>query len=262
MDVFDLLASTPPRKKKQKIGEHGVSPQQTPDVKKCEEAHLTDVKNDDVVEKEHGPVLQTGQRKQIRRRTDNLLAMPPTMSLKNRLKNWGLDKEFTVSEGTRVGCIACMKYGAWYRQEGADMKKKKKKNAKNKEKKKRKLLRIREVHTEEVKSPGKSSGPAEADSDDEEAMYVDLHNSLEEGTYQPPVTERQCIGGHRLKYSLNRHLSGLRHKKAAGARDEEFAIDRDVPSDAQMMFAYDEVKKDPMVSPPCCMVDTIYTMGL
>ena len=48
MDLFALLASTPPPKKR-KIGEHGESPQLTP--KKCEGAHSTDVKND-VLEEE------------------------------------------------------------------------------------------------------------------------------------------------------------------------------------------------------------------
>ena len=46
MDFFDLMASTPPRGKKRKIGEHGESPPLTPDMKNCEGAHSMDVKND------------------------------------------------------------------------------------------------------------------------------------------------------------------------------------------------------------------------
>ena len=72
MDIFDLLASTPPQKKKHKIGEHGVSPQLTPDMKKCEEAHLTDVKNDDEESEEHGPVLLKGQRQKMRLRAGGI----------------------------------------------------------------------------------------------------------------------------------------------------------------------------------------------
>ena len=93
MDFFDLLASTPPRGKKRKIGEHGESPQLTPDMKKCEGAHTTDVKND-VFEEEHGPVLKKGHRRAARAyiRASEEIAV--------RLKKWGLDKEFTVCGGS------------------------------------------------------------------------------------------------------------------------------------------------------------------
>ena len=253
MDFFDLLASTPPRVKKRKIGEHGESPQLTPDMKKCEGAHSTDVKND-VVEKEDGPVLKKHRRHAGRhsyKREEKI------MSVGQRLKNWGMDGEFKVCGGSRLGCITCMKYGAWCEQEGADAKKKKKKKTKKKKekkekkkkKKKKKLLLMHEVHTEEVKSPRKSHGPAEADSDDEETTHADSQHALQKGTYKPPVGTR----ANRLKYSLGRHLSGSRHKTAAGAREDEeneHVNDRDVPSDAQMMFVYDAVKKTPMVPPP------------
>jgi hypothetical protein len=242
MDFFDMLASTPPRGKKQKIGEHGESPQLTPDMKKLEGAHSMDVKND-VFEEEHGPVLKKGERRGGRR------AGMSDMPVEQRLKKWGLDKEFTVRGGSRLGCITCMKYGAWCEQEGADMKKKqkkkkemKKKKKEKKEKKKKKPLLMHEVHTEEVKSPRKSHGP-EADSGDEETTPADTQHALQKGTYKTRAS--------RLKYRLERHLSGSQHKTAAGAReDEENAVkDQDVPSDAQMMFVYDEVKKSPMVPP-------------
>ena len=107
---------------------------------------------------------------------------------------------------------------------------------------------MHEVCTEEVKSPRKSHGPAEADSG-EEATHADIQHALQKGTYKPPVGSQ----ANRLKYSLERHLSGSQHKKAAGAREDEeneHVKDQDVPSDAQMMFVYDDVKKSPMVRPP------------
>ena len=258
MDFFDLLASTPPRGKKRKIGEHGESPQLTPDMKKCEGAHSTDVKND-VFEEEHGPVLKKSGRRAGRpykRASNNVrkTADLKKMSVEQRLKKWGLDKEFTVRGGSRLGCITCMKYGAWCEQEGADTKKKKKKKKETKKKKKKekkekkKPLLMHEVHTEEVKSPRKSHGPAEADSGDEETTHADIQHALQKGTYKPSVGTQ----ANRLKYSLGRHLSGSQHKTAAGAREDEeneHVKDQDVPSDAQMMFVYDEVKKSPMVPP-------------
>ena len=86
---MDLFdAATPPERKKRKIGEHGESP----------EAYSMAVKND-------------GKGK----------------SIQQHLKKWGLAKEFTVCDGSRLGCITCMKYGAWCEQERADTKGKKKK---------------------------------------------------------------------------------------------------------------------------------------
>ena len=120
-----------------------------------------------------------------------------------------------------------MKYGVWCEQEGADTKKKKEK---------KKPLLMHEVHTEEV-SPRKSHGPAEADSGDEETTHADIQHALQKGTYKPPGVNRW------LKHSLERHLSRSRHKKAAGVPYP------DAPSDAQMMFVYDAVKKSPMVPP-------------
>ena len=252
MDFFDLLASTPPQEKKRKIGEHGESPQLTPDMKKCEGAHPTDVKND-VFEEEHGPVLEKGHRRMRKLNIIRTRTCPEEMSIGQRLKKWGLDKEFTVCGGSRLGCIACMKYGAWCEQEGTTDTKKKKKNKKKyakrkekEEKKKKKPLLMHEVHTEEVKSPRKSHGPAEADScDEEETTHADIRHAFQKGTYKPHALKR-------FKYSLERHLSRSEHKKAAGAREDEqneHLKYQDVPSDAQMMFVYDEVKKSPMVHP-------------
>ena len=242
MDFFDLLAPSTPQAKKQKIGEHGESPQLTPDMKECEGAL-------DVFEEEHGPAP-----KKLFRRSRQL-----TMPVEQRLKKWNLDKEFTVRGGSRLGCITCMKYGAWCEQEADTNKKKKNKKKKEtqkvkKKENKEKPLLMHEVHTEEVKSPRKSHGPAEADSGDEETTHADSQLALQKGTYKPPVGTR----ANRLKYSLGRHLSGSRHKKAAGAREDEEneeekmkkPLGQDVPSDAQMMFVYDEVKKSPMVPPP------------
>ena len=242
-----MLASTPPRGKKKRNGEHGESPQLTPDMKKCEGAHSTDVKND-VFEEEHGPVLKKGRPRAGRPyKSASKKRLPKEMTVEQRLKKWGLDKEFTLCGGSRLGCITCMKYGAWCEQEGADTKKKKKKKETKKEKKekKEKPLLMHEVHTEEVKSPRKSHGPAEADSGDEETTHADIQYALQKGTYKPQADRLK-------KYSLERHLSGSQHKKAAGAREveeNEHVKDQDVPSDAQMMFVYDEVKKSPMVPP-------------
>ena len=268
MDFFDLLLSSPPPKKKQKIGEHGVNPQLSFTPQKQEVVDSTDVKNE-VVEQAHGPVLKKcGQRAGKRRRNgveDTPLkkkSLKPGVlksemtpqTLEQRLKNLGLDKEFTVSGSSRLGCMACMKYAAWREQEGADTKKKKKKE------KKTKILSLKKpVHTEEVKSPEKSHGPAEADGDDEESKHADIQHSLQKGTYQPVGQN-----GQKLKFILRRHLSGARHKTATGARaNEENVNNRDVPSDAQMRFIYDEVKKNPMVPSPCCLVDTrAYSLNL
>ena len=254
MDFFDLMASTPPRGKKRKIGEHGESPQLTPDMKKCEGAHPTDVKND-VFEEEHGPVLKKGHRRAGMLNIRRVKSVSEEMSIGQRLKKWGLDKEFTAYGGSRLGCIACMKYGAWCEQEGTTDTKKKKKNKKKyakrkekEEKKKKKPLLMHEVHTEEVKSTRKSHGPAEADSGDEKRTPADIQHALQKGTYKFPVGTQ----ANRLKYSLVRHLSGSHHKTAASFREDEeneHVKDQDVPSDAQMMFVYDEVKKSPMVHP-------------
>ena len=262
MDLFDLLASTPPQGEKWKIGEHGESPQLTP--VKLEGAHLTvdqddfdhfpneqddfamnsTDEQDDVFEQEHGPVLKKHRRHVRRHRQVDV------MSIEQRLKKWGMDKEFTVLGGSTLGCITCMKYGAWCEQEVADTKTKK--NNKKKEPKKFKKKQneekpplMHEVHTEEVKSPRKSHGPAEADSCDEEATHADIQHALQKGTYKPPAVKR-------FKYSLERHLSRSHHEKAAGAREDEqneHLKYQDVPSDAQMMFVYDAVKKSPMVPP-------------
>jgi len=226
MDFFDLLAATPPPAKKQKIGEHGESLQLTPDMKKCEGAHLmSDV--DDVFEEEHGPVLKKGGQRRDRAKIERL-------PIEERLKKWGLDEAFTICGGSSLGCITCMKYGAWCEQ-GADTKKMKKK--KKETKKQKKVV--------------KKEKPAEADGGDEETTHADIQHTLQKGMYKPPVG----ILAARLKYSLARHLSGSRHKKATCAREDEenehaIGKDQDVPSDAQMMFVYDEVKKSPMVPPP------------
>ena len=245
MDFFDLLTPTP--EKKRKIGEHGESPQLTPDMKKCEGAHSTDVKNDDVFEEEHGPALKKhgGVREGYVRRAP----LEQGLTMEQHLEKWGMGEEFTVCGGSRLGCITCMKYGAWCKQE-ADTNKKKKKNKEKKEtqkvkkkENKEKPLLMHEVHTEEVKSPRKSHMPAEADSGDEETTHADIQQALQKGTYHPV--------GNRLKYYLQRHLSRPHHEKAASARDgEENVKYQDVPSDAQMMFVYDAVKKSPMVPHP------------
>jgi hypothetical protein len=228
MDFFDLLAATPSPAKKQKIGEHGESLQLTPDMKKCEGAHLMSDVDDVLFEEEHGPVLMKGGRHRDRRAMRRCAENLPT---EERLKKWGLDEAFTISGGSRLGCITCMKYGAWCEQE-ADTKKMKKKKK----------------ETKEQKKVVKKVKPAEADGGDEETTHADIQHALQKGTYEPPAGP-----GSRLKYSLARHLSGSHHKKAAGARadeENEHGKDQDVPSDAQMMFVYDDVKKSPMVPPP------------
>ena len=206
MDFFDMLASTPPRGKKRKI-EHGESPQLAPDMKKCEMAHSTDVKND---VKNHG-CRAGSKRKQC----------PWSMPLEERLKKWGLDEEFTVLGGARLGCITCMKYDTWCEQEGA--------------------YNSKRTYYRKKKETEKSHGLAEADSGDEETTR--RNRDLCKGTYEPLQLKR-------LKEVLERHLKRPQHKKAAAARDEEEqTCQEDVPSAAQMMFAYDGVKKSPMVPP-------------
>ena len=105
----------------------------------------------------------------------------------------------------------------------------------------KKLLLMHEGHTEEVKSPRKSHGSAEADSSDEETTHADIQDALQKGMYKLPAKD--------LKDRLQRHLLCSGHKKAAGAREDEenHVKERDVPSDAQMMFVYEAVKKSPMV---------------
>ena len=112
-----MLASTPPQGKKRKVDEL------TPDCpeKKCvsEEAHSTDVKRGRP---------STG--------CPYVRQQKPGQSPEQLLRNWGLDEEFTVHGGSRLGCITCMKYHAWReRHEGADeQKKKRKKKEEEKEK--------------------------------------------------------------------------------------------------------------------------------
>lgn len=245
MSFFDLLVSTPPPQKKPKIGEHGESPQLTPDMKKCEGARPTDVENDAFdSEEEHGPVLKKGGKcagKTIRKlelcRNSHRarIRTSANLTLERRLEEWGLDKEFTVCGGSSLGCITCMKYSAWHEKEpqAHTMKaKNEKKNATTKAKqamqKKKPLL----MH------------------DDEETQHANmLHQALQEGSFQPEV-----MMPRRLKYTLDRHLSSSQHKKAKHAAREEaekaVGENADVPSDAQMMFVYDEVKKKPMAPPP------------
>ena len=80
MDFFDPLASTPPRGKKRKIGEHGESPQLTPDkCEVCEGAHSTDVKND-VFEEEHGPALQKSGRLRRDKGVSSVLGGPEPLT--------------------------------------------------------------------------------------------------------------------------------------------------------------------------------------
>ena len=244
MDFFDLLPSSPPPKKKQKIGEPGVHPQLVSSPPKQKVAHSTDVKNE-VVESEHEPELKKHDRGRPCKRRGYRRQEIQLQTVKQRLKKWGLDKEFTVCGGSRLGCMACMKYAAWCEQEGADTKKKKRKKQK---KKRKKPPPTREEHTEEVKSPEKPHGPAEADRDDEESKHADIQHALQKGTYQPPEGRSE----NKLRYCLLRHVSGARHKTATGAREREVeenkSVDKkDVPSDAQMRFVYDEVKKHPMV---------------
>ena len=89
-------------------------------------------------------------------------------------------------------------------------------------------------------------------------------DALRIGNWAPAAIPGQCI--KKFKKTLNRHLSGKRHRQAtvlesdwrpeSDGRPESNG--RDVPSDAQMRIVYDEVKKSPMVPPPlllrahCC----------
>ena len=91
------------------------------------------------------------------------------------MKKWGLDTEFTVLGGTRLGCITCMKYGAWCEQEGADARKKKKT--------KKKVKQVKKVKK-------KSHGPAEADRG-EETTHADIQNTFQKGTSQGHQTALQ-----------------------------------------------------------------------
>jgi len=70
---------------------------------------------------------------------------------------------------------------------------------------------------------------------------------LKAGMYQPPAS---IIADGKLQWHLKRHLGSVAHSQATSARDvEEADHARDVadtPTDAQMFFVYDEVKKNPM----------------
>ena len=241
MDFFDLLASTPPREKKQKIGEHGESPQLTPDMK------ISKNVKSDVLEEEHE---KTNGGRPCTGRT---YRRKPDRTIKERLEKFGLEEEFTICGGSTLGCITCMKYAAWREQASgvADATKKKKKHEVKKEKQEKRRMKKKEEMQEKEK--------------EKKALPQDHHTNkaLREGTYMPPDDTQ---GRRRLKEVLKRHLSGTRHKTAEEALKyggDERAAAPDVPSDAQMMFVYDEVKKNPMVLPlpPCCLGDTMDTMG-
>ena len=223
MDLFDWS-----QRKKQKIGEH-------------EEAHSEE--GEDGSQKK-GKMASKRLKPGLTRTRKSHGDWIKSLCIGQRLKRWGLDKEFTVHGGSRLQCITCMKYGAWQEQEGADMKKKKKKQ-KVVKKKILKKKKEKPLLTEEVRSPGKSHGPAEADSSDDETTHADKH-ALQTGTYEPPPH----MSSFHLKFVLKRHLTSPYHKKAAGAREEdEHVNDQDVPTAAQMRFVYEDVKKSPMVLP-------------
>ena len=262
-----MLAATPPVKKR-KISEHGESPQLTPDMKNGDGAHWTDVE-EDVFEQEHGSVLKrkfgqehgpvgTGRGNPKRKYSLPKISRhqrPECSSIEQRLKKWGMAQEFTVRGGSAVGCIACMKYAAWCDQEEADAKKvqKKKKQAKKEKLRGENKIKIKKKKKEEKEKPlgeeGDEDGEAEADSieaeggGEEETTPADIQHALRQGTYIP-----------KKKYPLQRHLSGSQHKKAVAAREAEenehaSMLGSDVPSDAQMTFVYEDVKKNPMVPP-------------
>ena len=176
-------------------------------------------------------------------------------SIEQRLKKWGLDKEFTIHDGgSRLGCITCMKFGAWWEQEGANIMKWQQKKQKKKQKKKKEEKEQKEKkETKEKKAEKEKKRPAEADSSSsDETTHADVQHALQNGTYKHEDSKR-------LKYILERHLSGGQHKNAACAREnveqEQQARVKDVPTDAQMLFVYDEVKKSPMVlNPSPCFV--------
>ena len=96
---------------------------------------------------------------------------------------------------------------------------------------KEKQLLTHAVQTELVKSPRNLRGSAQAEEDSGE-----IGSALQKGTYTVRVPALK-----RVKYVLGRHLLGSQHKKATGGDM------LDVPSDAQMMFVYEAVKKSPMV---------------
>ena len=83
---------------------------------------------------------------------------------------------------------------------------------------------------------------------------VDL---LRVGNWAPAAISGICI--KKFKKTLKRHLTtSSRHRQATGESvPHEDALPesagQDVPSDAQMRIVYDEVKKSPMVPPPCCL---------
>ena len=78
-------------------------------------------------------------------------------------------------------------------------------------------------------------------------------DALRIGNWAPAAIPEQSI--KKFKKTLNRHLSGKRHRQATVPESDwrPESDGRDVPSDAQMRSVYDEVKKSPMVPPPCCL---------
>ena len=78
-------------------------------------------------------------------------------------------------------------------------------------------------------------------------------DALRIGNWAPAAIPEQSI--KKFKKTLNRHLSGKRHQQATKKIEPDGPChEQDVPSDAQMRIVYDEVKKSPMVPPPCCLL--------
>jgi len=66
-------------------------------------------------------------------------------------------------------------------------------------------------------------------------------NSVSEGKFD----SREC---RNVRWSLTKHLTGSKHRAARKARaeEEDDSVPDDVPTDAQMYFTYDIVKKNPV----------------
>ena len=163
---------------------------------------------------------KTTQHARISRRPAKHLKRP----LEEKLRTWELDHHFEVTAEGHLGCKRCMAHRHHNREE-EESKKKKKMTCPVKEK---------TCPAEEEVEEAETGSPSEGSS---------LSVALSEGTL--------IAGQYRnLRCKLKNHLKTNLHRKSQEEKKEEENYDRsvvdDVPTDAQMYFAYDIVKKDPV----------------
>ena len=174
----------------------------------------TDVREESV-EKEHGTPEKVQRISTARKRSGNPgeVHFDSTDGVKKLLKDGGFDKDFKVMGSSVHGPTVGC------------------------------LACMKKWGMKESTS-GKHAGPGDS--------TVDL---LRVGNWAPAAISGICI--KKFKKTLKRHLTtSSRHQQATGEsvpHEDAESAGQDVPSDAQMRIVYDEVKKSPMVPPPCCL---------